>query len=181
MELQPSETLIPSAKAYLPNQVLANTIEEVETRLDDLRSAQCLVKKYQESDVEFDEDIQRFSRKLEKVWKIFVDAVSTLNVSAEENQFDDCLTAYENALDGYDEEGKFDLFWKKLLSKKKVSFSITFYIYSGELSFDLKMKNKITELKFVLNFENLLPCQSYNRLHFNIFTKCSPFSPSFIL
>ena len=131
MELQPTKTLIPSAKAYLPNQVLANTIEEVETRLDDLRSAQCLVKKYQESDVEFGEDMQRFRRELKKVWKIFVDAVSTLNVSEEESQFDDCLTAYENALDGYDEEGKFVHFWKKLLSKKKVSFSSNVYIYSG--------------------------------------------------
>jgi len=42
-------------------------------------------------------------------------------VSAEESQFDDCLTAYENALDGYDEEGKFVHFWRKLLSKKRVS------------------------------------------------------------
>jgi len=121
VELLPTETLIPSAKAYLPNRVLVNMVEEVETRLDDLHTAQCLVKKYQESAVEFDEYMQRFSRDLGKVWKVFVDAISALNVSAEESQFDDCLTAYENALDGYDEEGKFVHFWRKLLSKKRVS------------------------------------------------------------
>jgi len=36
---------------------------------------------------------------------------------------DGCLTAYENALDGYDEEGKFVHFWRRLLQKEKVSAS----------------------------------------------------------
>ena len=128
MNLQATETLIPSARAYLPNRVLVNIVEEVESRIDDLRTAQFLVKKYQESDVEFDEHVQSFSRELEKVWKTFVDTISTLNMSAEESQFGSCFTAYENALDGYDEEGKFVHFWRKRLSKKKVSFGNNVYI-----------------------------------------------------
>jgi len=36
---------------------------------------------------------------------------------------DGCLTAYENALDGYDEEGKFVHFWRRLLQKEKVTAS----------------------------------------------------------
>ena len=122
VELQATETLIPSAKAYLPSRVLANTVEEIESRFDDLRTAQYLVKKHFENDAEFDEDMKRFNDELANVSKTFLAAISALNLSGEENQFDDCLMAYESALDGYDEEGKFVHFWRKLLIKNEVSF-----------------------------------------------------------
>lgn len=119
VELQPTGTLIPSAKGYLPNMALRNAVEEVESRFDDLRTGQYLVKTYLEGDAELDEDMRRFKEELEKVSQIFADTISSLDVSAEESQFDDCLMAYENALDGYDEEGKFVHFWRKLLTKRK--------------------------------------------------------------
>lgn len=110
-------------KAYLPNRALANALEEVESRFDDLRNSKFLLKKYLETVVELDEDIERFRHELEQVSQTFIAAISKLNVSAEENPFDNCLMAYGDALDGFDEEGKFVQFWKKLLMKKeKVSF-----------------------------------------------------------
>lgn len=113
--------MIPSVKAYLPNRALANALEEVENRFDDLRAAQYLVKKHQETDDPFREDMKSFSHEVDKVLQIYKDAISTLNLSGEESQFYGCLTAYENALDGYDEEGKFVHFWRKLLTREKVS------------------------------------------------------------
>ena len=100
---------------------MANSLEEVENRFDDLRAAQYLVKKHQETDDAVRENMKRFSSEVEKVLQIYMDAISTLNLSGDESQFDDCLTAYENALDGYDEEGKFVHFWRKLLKREEVS------------------------------------------------------------
>lgn len=125
VELQPTETLIPSAKRYLPNRALVNQVEEIESRFDDLRAAHHLVNKYNEhNDTESNEDIKRFSQEIDKMMKIYVDAISILNVSGEESQFDDCFVAYENALDGYDEEGKFVQFWRNVLTTTKVCFDI---------------------------------------------------------
>jgi len=112
--------VIPSVKAYLPNRALANALEEVENRFDDLRAAQYLVKKHQETDEAVREDMKRFSHEVDKVLQIYMDTMSTLNLSRGESQLDGCLTAYENALDGYDEEGKFVHFWRRLLQKEKV-------------------------------------------------------------
>ena len=114
--------LIRTERAYLPNRALSNVLEEVESRFDDLRSSQFLLKKYLETVVELDEDVKRFDHELKHVSQTFTAAISKLNVSAEENQFEDCLTAYGDALEGYDEEGKFVQFWKKLMKKQKVSF-----------------------------------------------------------
>ena len=118
MELQQTGTLIPSARAYLPNMALTNTVEEIESRFDDIRTSQYLVKTYvQDSE---DEDMKRFSQDVEKVWQTFTAAITTLNTSANDTQFNECFTAYENALDGIDEEGKFTNYWRNLLTREEV-------------------------------------------------------------
>ena len=118
MELQQTGTLIPSARAYLPNMALTNTVEEIESRFDDIRTSQYLVKTYvQDSE---DEDMKRFSQDVEKVCQTFTSAITTLNTSADDTQFNECFMAYENALDGIDEEGKFTNYWRNLLTKEEV-------------------------------------------------------------
>ena len=107
-------------KAYLPNRALVNALEEVENRFDDLRAAQYLVKKHQETDKAVREDMKSFSHEVDKVLQIYMDTMSILNLSGEESQLDGCFTAYENALDGHDEEGKFVHFWRRLFEKEKV-------------------------------------------------------------
>ena len=118
MELQQTGTLIPSARAYLPNMALTNTVEEIESRFDDIRTSQYLVKTYvQDSE---DEDMKRFSQNVEKVCQTFTAAITTLNTSADDTQFNECFMAYENALDGIDEEGKFTNYWRNLVTKEEV-------------------------------------------------------------
>ena len=118
MELQQTGTLIPSARAYLPNMALTNTVEEIESRFDDIRTSQYLVKTYVQ-DPE-DEDMKRFSQDVEKVCQTFTAAITTLNTSADDTQFNECFMAYENALDGIDEEGKFTNYWRNLLTREEV-------------------------------------------------------------
>lgn len=118
MELQQTGTLIPSARAYLPNMALTNTLEEIESRFDDIRTSQYLVKTYVQ-DPE-DEDMKRFSQDVEKVCQTFTAAITTLNTSADDTQFNECFMAYENALDGIDEEGKFTNYWRNLLTIEEV-------------------------------------------------------------
>lgn len=120
VELQQTGTLIPSARAYLPNMALTNTVEEIESRFDDIRTAQYLVKTYvEDAAVKVDEDIKRFSQELEKVCQTFTAAISTLDTSVADTQFNECFMAYENALDGIDEEGKFTNYWRNLLTREE--------------------------------------------------------------
>ena len=112
-------------KTYQPNRALVKTLEEIENRFDDLRTADYLVKKYHEqNDGELEEDVKRFGEEVRKVMRIYVDAISSLNVDGKESQFYDCFTAYESALDGFDEEGKFVHFWRNVVTKTKVCFKI---------------------------------------------------------
>ena len=100
---------------------LTNMVEEIESRLDDIRTAQYLVKTYvQDAEVKEDEDMKRFSKDVEKVCLTFTAAISTLDTSGDDTQFNKCFMAYENALDGIDEEGKFTNYWRNLLTKEKV-------------------------------------------------------------
>lgn len=97
---------------------LNNTVEEIESRFDDIRTSQYLVKTYVQ-DPE-DEDMKRFSQDVEKVCQTFTAAITTLNTSADDTQFNECFMAYENALDGIDEEGKFTNYWRNLLTIEEV-------------------------------------------------------------
>lgn len=114
---------------------LTNTVEEIESRFDDIRTSQYLVKTYVQ-DPE-DEDMKRFSQDVEKVCQTFTAAITTLNTSADDTQFNECFMAYENALDEIDEEGKFTNYWRNLLTKEEVrqlAFEqIDYYVvlYSG--------------------------------------------------
>ena len=94
---------------------LTNVLEEIESRFDDLRSAQYLVKNYRQ---ELDKKKRKFTLDLEKVCQTFIAAISILDTSGDYNQFNDCFKAYEDALNGLDLEGKFTNFWRNLLSKK---------------------------------------------------------------
>ena len=121
MELHQTETLIPSARAYLPNMALTNTVEEIESHFDDLRTAQYLVKNYAEdAEDKVDEDMKRFSQDVEKVCQTFTAVISTLDISGDDIQFIECFMAYNNALDGIDEEEKFTNYCRNRLTKQEV-------------------------------------------------------------
>ena len=94
---------------------LTHVLEEIESLFDDLRSAQYLVKKNRQ---ELDKKKRKFTQDLEKVCQTFIAAISTLDTSGDDNQFDDCVKAYEDALNGLVMKGKFTNSWRNLLSKK---------------------------------------------------------------
>lgn len=98
---------------------LTCAVEEIESRFDDLRAAQYLVKVYRQGpDAELDEEMKRFIEEMENVCQTFTAAIFKLDVSVDESQFSECYMAYENALNGIDAEGKFTHFWRKFLTNK---------------------------------------------------------------
>lgn len=100
---------------------LTNTVEEIESHFDDLRTAQYLVKTYTEdAEDKVDEDMKRFSKDVEKVCQTFTAVISTLDTSGDDIQFIECFVAYNNALDGIDEEEKFTSYWRNRLTKQEV-------------------------------------------------------------
>ena len=94
---------------------LINVLEEIESRFDDLRTAQHLVSIYNH---ELDEKKKKFTQDLEKVCQTFIAAISTLDTSGDDDQFNECFKAYGDAFNGFDLEGKFTNFWRSLLSKQ---------------------------------------------------------------
>ncbi|KAL9985832.1 hypothetical protein ACROYT_G008280 [Oculina patagonica] len=117
-ELQPVKNIIPTAKAYLQKQALTYQLEELESRFDDLRSAQTLANAYLQSVEETDDDVKKFISKTNKIYRVFRSTISTLNTKEGEERMDACMEAYEDAFDGHDILGKFVLQWKKILSSK---------------------------------------------------------------
>ena len=153
MELQQTGTLIPSARAYLPNMALTNTVEEIESRFDDIRTSQYLVKTYVQ-DPE-DEDMKRFSQDVEKVCQTFTAAITTLNTSADDTQFNECFMAYENALDGIDEEGKFTNYWRNLLTREEVrQLALTrIFFFTVEESFKSSVPEHLRSMLIIKHFK----------------------------
>ena len=95
------------------------TEDSLEQCFDDLRSAQSLVKKYEEgSEDDDDDDVLEFSEQTTKVMRKFRDAISAMNSSDGKEKVDACLDAYQKALDGRDIPGKFCRKWGKILKTK---------------------------------------------------------------
>ena len=89
-------------------------LDELEDRLDDLLNCQSLVKEYVAVNDTLNDDISSFSSQVNKVFRKFRAAVSALNTSDEEKHIGACLEAYEAALDGSKEIGKFYGHWKRI-------------------------------------------------------------------
>lgn len=117
-ELQPVKSIIPTAKAYLQKQALTYNIEDLESRFDDLRNAQALAKAYLQNEEGNHDDVEKFVSEINKLYRKFRAAISTLNQSEGPKKMEACMEAYEDALDGRDIDGKFVQQWKKILSKK---------------------------------------------------------------
>ena len=132
---------------------LTNTVEEIESRFDDIRTSQYLVKTYVQ-DPE-DEDMKRFSQELEKVCQTFTAAISTLDTSGADTQFNECFMAYENALDGIDEEGKFTNYWRNLLTREEVrQLALTrIFFFTVEESFKSSVPEHLRSMLIIKHFK----------------------------
>ena len=117
-ELQPVNSIIPSAKVYLQQQALASEIEDLESCFDDLRNTQALAMAYLEN--KEDDDVEEFCSKVNKLQHKFKEAIKTMDSEDGPGKIKECMDAYTEALGGLYLEGKFTREWKKIL-KKKVS------------------------------------------------------------
>ncbi len=104
----------------LPSQHKLSTATEdsLEECFDDLRSAQSLVKKYQEVSENDDDDVLEFDEQITKFMRKFKEAISEMNSSEGKEKVDACLDAYQKALNGRDITGKFCRKWMKILKIK---------------------------------------------------------------
>ena len=97
-------------------------LDGLESRLDDLLNCQSLVKEYVAVNDNLNDDISSFSSQVNKVVRNFRAAVSALNTSDQGKHIGASLEAYEKALDGSNEIGKFYRHWKRI-STTNVSYS----------------------------------------------------------
>ena len=118
-ELQPVNSIIPSAKVHIQQQ--ASEIEEMESCFDDLRNTQALAMTYLEN--KEDDDVEEFCSKVNKLQRKFKEAIKTINSVDGPVKIKECTEAYTKALGGRDIQGKFTREWRRIL-KNKVSTMI---------------------------------------------------------
>ena len=89
-------------------------MDEVDSRLGDLLNSQSLVKEYADTNDTLSDDVSSFSSQVNRVFRTFRNAICALSTSDGEIKMRACLEAYENALDGSNNVGKFHQHWKKI-------------------------------------------------------------------
>lgn len=95
--------------------------DDLDGRLDDLLNCQSLVKAYADANHTLNEEVSSFSSQINKVFRKFRAAICALRTSEGQTHIQACLEAYEMALDGSNEIGKFYRYWKEI-STTEVSF-----------------------------------------------------------
>ena len=117
-ELRPVRDVIATAKVYIQNTAATHLMEELESCFDDLRTAQTLTKAYVQSDQKLDGDVEMFISETNQTSRLFLSAISSLGTNESQKQIQECLGAYQKALEGKDIGGKFVRRWKEILSTK---------------------------------------------------------------
>ena len=103
-ELQPVNSIIPSAKVHIQQQAMASEIEYLESCFDDLRNTQALAMAYLED--KEDDDVEEFCSEVNKLQRKFKEAIKTINSVDGPVKIKECTEAYTKALD--DEGGHAD-------------------------------------------------------------------------
>ena len=98
-------------------------LDDLESRLDDLLICQSLVKEYAEHQDTLTDDISSFSSQVNKVFRKFRAAAAGMKSSEGDRHIGSCLEAYEKALGGSNDVGKFYRQWKRI-STINVSWKI---------------------------------------------------------
>ena len=117
-ELQPVNSVIPNAKAYMQHQVLSSDIDDLESRFDDLRNTQALVDVYLKG--KDDDDVEEFCSEVTELQEKFKEAIKIMNSVKGPDRIKECTEAYKKARGGRNLKGKFTREWNKIL-KTKVS------------------------------------------------------------
>ena len=120
-ELQPVNSIIPSAKVHIQQQALASEIEDLESCFDDLRNTQALAMAYLED--KEDDDVEEFCSEVNKLQHKFKEAIKAINSVDGPDKIKKCMETYTKALGGRHIKGKFTREWRRVL-KNKVSMMI---------------------------------------------------------
>ena len=117
-ELVPIKTIIPTAKVYLQQQASVYEMENLESCFDDLRTTKGLAEVYLQNEDGIHEDVEDFLCQVNKIYKKFFKAISSMSKREGPNKLKACMKAYVDALNGRDINGKFNKEWRNILSKK---------------------------------------------------------------
>ena len=117
-ELVPIKSIIPTAKVYLQQQASAYEIENLESYFDDLRITKGLAEAYLKNENGTHDDVEDFLSKVNKIYKEFLEAISSMNKREGPDKLKACMKAYVDALNGREVNGKFNKEWRNILSKK---------------------------------------------------------------
>ena len=114
----PIKSIIPTAEVYLQPQASANEMENLESCFDDLRTTKGLAEVCVQNENGTHNDVKDLLSKVNKVYKVFLEAISSMHKREGPDKLKACMKAYVDALDGRDINGKFINEWRNILSKK---------------------------------------------------------------
>ena len=114
----PIKSIIPTAEVYLQPQASANEMENLESCFDDLRTTKGLAEACVQNENGTHNDVEDLLSQVNKVYKVFLEAISSMHKREGPDKLKACMKAYVDALDGRDMNGKFITEWRNILSKK---------------------------------------------------------------
>ena len=93
-------------------------MENLESCFDDLRITKGLAEAYFQNENGTHDDVEDFLSKVNKIYKEFLEAISSMSKRGGPFKLKACMKAYVDALNGRDVNGKFYRKWRNILSKK---------------------------------------------------------------
>ena len=114
----PIKNIIPTAKVYLQQQASAYEMENLESCFDDLRITKGFAEAYLQNENGNHDDVEDFLSQVNKIYKEFLEAISSMNKCEGPDKLKACIKAYVDALNGRDVNGTFNNEWRNILSKK---------------------------------------------------------------
>ena len=114
----PIKNIIPTAKVYLQQQASAYEMENLESCFDDLRITKGFAEAYLQNENGNYDDVEDFLSQVNKIYKEFLEAISSMNKCEGPDKLKACMKAYVDALNGRDVNGTFNNEWRNILSKK---------------------------------------------------------------
>ena len=93
-------------------------MENLESCFDDLRITKGFAEAYLQNENGNHDDVEDFLSQVNKIYKEFLEAISSMNKCEGPDKLKACMKAYVDALNGRDVNGTFNNEWRNILSKK---------------------------------------------------------------
>ena len=93
-------------------------MENLESCFDDLRTTKGLAEAFLQKEDETHDNVEDFLSQVNKIYREFLEAISSMNKREGPDKLKACMKAYVDALNGRDVNGKFNKEWRNILRKK---------------------------------------------------------------